>query len=66
MTRTAAKRKSEDVTNGHIVIGRIVQSDRGFECFGPDGKYWFCDPTLAGARKAVFERPCSHAEVQEA
>jgi hypothetical protein len=57
------KGEDETVSAGTETIGRIVLRDRGYECFDPDGKYLFCDPTLAGARKALFQR---HKDQREA
>lgn len=50
------QRRSEVVSLGHHTIGRINETDRGFECFGADDRYMHTEPTLAGARKAIFQR----------
>ena len=49
-------RRTETVSFGHETVGTIRETSRGFECFDRDGKYLFTDPTLAGARKAIFKR----------
>jgi hypothetical protein len=46
----------ETVSFGHDIAGTIRETDRGFELFGPDGKYLHTEMTLQAARKALYER----------
>ena len=50
------ERKSEVVSLGHERIGRINQTNRGFELFDESDRYLRTEVTLAAARKALYER----------
>jgi hypothetical protein len=54
-------KRTESVSFGHETIGTIRETDRGFECFDASGAYLFTDPTLAGARKALYRRAVEQA-----
>ena len=56
-------RHSEVVSLDHERIGRINQTDRGFELFDANDRYMHTEVTLAGTRKAIFER---HRDQHEA
>ena len=56
------ERKSEMVSIGHETVGRIRQTDRGFELFDATDQYLATAVTLPEARRFLFQR---HKEGQE-
>ena len=50
------ERKSEMVSIGHEPIGRIRQTDRGFELFDESDRYLATAVTLPEGRKYLFQR----------
>lgn len=54
-------KRTETVCLGHDTAGIIRETDRGFECFDPAGKYLFTDTTLGGARKALYQHAVGQA-----
>lgn len=56
------ERKSEAVSIGHECIGRIRQTNRGFELFDANDQYLATAVTLSEARRFLFEH---HRDSQE-
>ncbi|GAB5430333.1 MAG: hypothetical protein Devi2KO_37920 [Devosia indica] len=48
--------RSEVVSVGHHMIGRIRQTNRGFELFDSDDRYLATAVTLPEARRFLFEQ----------
>ena len=62
MSRRQQQFQSEVVSIGTECIGRIRETNRGFELFDGDDQYLCTAVTLAEARRVLFQRHKEQAE----